>query len=63
MILRDPVHGLVAFETPEESIVPALLEAAEVQRLRRVRQMGLASLAYPGAAHTRDRRGPRDGRD
>ncbi|HET9930305.1 MAG TPA: HD domain-containing protein [Polyangiaceae bacterium] len=53
MILRDPVHGLVSFESAEESIVPALLEASEVQRLRRVRQMGLASLAYPGADHTR----------
>lgn len=53
MILRDPVHGLVSFETPEESIIVALLEAREVQRLRRVRQMGLASLAYPGADHTR----------
>lgn len=53
MILRDPVHGLVSFESPEESIVVALLEARELQRLRRVRQMGLASLAYPGADHTR----------
>ena len=53
MILRDPVHGLVAFETEEEAIVPALLEARELQRLRRVRQTGLASLAYPGADHTR----------
>lgn len=53
MILRDPVHGLVSFESMEEAIVPALLEASEVQRLRRVRQMGLASLAYPGADHTR----------
>lgn len=53
MILRDPVHGLVSFESAEESIVPALLVAPEVQRLRRVRQMGLASLAYPGADHTR----------
>src|SRR6478609_7295595 len=53
MILRDPVHGLVSFETPEEAIVPALLECAEVQRLRRIRQTGLASLAYPGADHTR----------
>src|SRR5258706_9968849 len=53
MILRDPVHGLVSFETEEESIVPALLEARELQRLRRVRQTGLASLAYPGADHTR----------
>ncbi len=53
MILRDPVHGLVSFESAEESIIPSLLEAREVQRLRRVRQMGLASLAYPGADHTR----------
>ena len=53
MILRDPVHGLVSFETPEESIVAELLETAEVQRLRRIRQTGLASLAYPGADHTR----------
>jgi HD superfamily phosphohydrolase len=53
MILRDPVHGLVSFESEEESIIPALLEAREVQRLRRVRQTGLASLAYPGADHTR----------
>jgi HD superfamily phosphohydrolase len=53
MILRDPVHGLVTFESAEESIVPSLLETQEVQRLRRIRQMGLASLAYPGADHTR----------
>lgn len=53
MILRDPVHGLVSFETDEQSIVPRLLEAKEVQRLRRIRQLGLTSLAYPGADHTR----------
>ncbi|HEX9618714.1 MAG TPA: HD domain-containing protein [Polyangiaceae bacterium] len=53
MILRDPVHGLVAFESAEESLVVELLDAAEVQRLRRVRQLGLASLSYPGADHTR----------
>lgn len=53
MILRDPVHGLVSFESDEEQIVVSLLEAREVQRLRRVSQLGLASLAYPGAQHTR----------
>ena len=53
MILRDPVHGLVAFEQPEEEIIVRLLETREVQRLRRIRQLGLASLAYPGADHTR----------
>ncbi len=53
MILRDPVHGLVSFESDEEAIVPALLQAREVQRLRHIRQLGLTSLAYPGADHTR----------
>jgi len=53
MILRDPVHGLVTFERPEEDIIVRLLETREVQRLRRIRQLGLASLAYPSADHTR----------
>lgn len=53
MILRDPVHGLVAFEGKEEPVVQALLGAREVQRLRRVRQLGLTSLVFPGAEHSR----------
>jgi hypothetical protein len=53
MILRDPVHGLVAFESEEDAIVPRLLATREVQRLRRIRQLGLTSLAFPGAEHTR----------
>ncbi len=53
MILRDPVHGLVSFESKEQQIIPALLGAREVQRLRRVHQLGLTSLAYPGADHSR----------
>ncbi|WP_437300015.1 HD domain-containing protein [Sorangium sp. So ce426] len=53
MILRDPVHGLIEFESGEAAIVPRLLGASEVQRLRRIRQLGLTSLAFPGAEHTR----------
>lgn len=53
MILRDPVHGILAFESDEASIVPRLLETREVQRLRRIRQLGVTSLAFPGAEHTR----------
>lgn len=53
LILRDAVHGLVSFETEEEQIVPHLLEAAEVQRLRRIKQLGVASYAFPGAEHSR----------
>ena len=53
MILRDPVHGLVAFEGMAESVVAPLLDTREVQRLRRVRQLGLTSLVFPGAEHSR----------
>ncbi len=53
MILRDPVHGLVSFEADEERIAQDLLDTPEVQRLRRIRQLGVASYAFPGAEHTR----------
>ncbi|MEM8609008.1 MAG: HD domain-containing protein [Myxococcota bacterium] len=53
MILRDPVHGLIAFEGMAEQVIRSLLDTREVQRLRRVRQLGLASLVFPGAEHTR----------
>ena len=53
MILRDPVHGLVSFESQEELIVERLLATPQLQRLRRIRQLGFTSLAYPGADHTR----------
>lgn len=53
MILRDPIHGLVAFEDEEERVIQKLLDTVEVQRLRRVRQLGLASLVFPGAEHSR----------
>ena len=53
VILRDPVHGLIAFEGMAERVVRTLLDTREVQRLRRVRQLGLASLVFPGAEHTR----------
>ncbi len=53
MILRDPVHGLVAFEGDFERVALALIDTRDVQRLRRVRQLGLTSLVFPGAEHSR----------
>lgn len=53
MILRDAVHGLVSFEADEERVIPRLMDSPEVQRLRRIRQLGVASYAFPGAEHTR----------
>ncbi|HZN65964.1 MAG TPA: HD domain-containing protein [Tepidisphaeraceae bacterium] len=54
-IIRDPVHDVIAFRTdrPADSLLFRLINAAEFQRLRRVRQLGMASLAYPGADHSR----------
>jgi len=53
VILRDPIHGLVAFEAEEERVVDRLIDTPEVQRLRRVRQLGVTSVAFPGAEHSR----------
>ena len=53
MILRDPVHGLITFEGEVEGIVERLLATRELQRLRRIRALGHASLAFPGAEHSR----------
>jgi len=53
VLLRDPVHGLVAFEGRASEVVTRLLATREVQRLRNVRQLGLTSLVFPGAEHSR----------
>ncbi len=54
-IIRDPVHDVIAFrvDRPLDSLLFRLINAVEFQRLRRIRQLGLASLAYPGADHSR----------
>jgi HD superfamily phosphohydrolase len=54
-IIRDPVHDVIAFrmDKPVDQLLFSLIGAAEFQRLRRIRQLGLASLAYPGADHAR----------
>jgi HD superfamily phosphohydrolase len=54
-IIRDPVHDVIAFQLdrPIDALLFRLLNAAEFQRLRRVRQLGFAGLAYPGADHSR----------
>src|ERR687896_2501014 len=54
-IIRDPVHDVIAFrlDRPADALMFRLLNAAEFQRLRRIRQLGMASLAYPGADHSR----------
>src|SRR5881397_2174396 len=54
-LIRDPVHDVIAFriERPADGLLFRLLNAAEFQRLRRIAQLGMAHLAYPGATHSR----------
>lgn len=49
-ILNDPVYGFV--KIPNDLIYD-LLQHPYFQRLRRVKQLGLTDMVYPGAIHTR----------
>jgi HD superfamily phosphohydrolase len=49
-IFNDPVYGFITI--PNEFIFD-LIEHPYIQRLRRIRQLGMTHLVYPGALHTR----------
>ena len=49
-IINDPVYGFISI--PDELIFD-VLEHPYMQRLRRIMQLGLSHLVYPGALHTR----------
>lgn len=49
-LFSDPVHGFIS--VPRTLILP-LIQMPEVQRLRRIRQLGVGHLVFPGAEHTR----------
>ena len=47
--IRDPIHGMIELNEGEVAII----NHVAFQRLRRIRQLALSSLVYPGATHTR----------
>ena len=49
-IINDPIYGFV---TIHHDIIFDCIKLPEFQRLRRIKQLGLTSLVYPGAQHTR----------
>lgn len=49
-IINDPVHGFINID---DDLLLRLMAHPWVQRLRRIRQLGMTSLVYPGAQHTR----------
>lgn len=53
-IIRDPVHNIISFEeTSRDKLLLELINTKEFQRLRRIKQLGLSQLVFPGADHSR----------
>ena len=49
-ILNDPIYGFITIPNP---LLFDLIQHPYFQRLRRISQMGMSYLVYPGAHHTR----------
>jgi len=49
-LFNDPIYGFIAIQS---DLILQLINHPYFQRLRRISQMGLSSLVYPGAHHTR----------
>ena len=49
-ILNDPIYGFIQIPN---TLIFDIIEHPYFQRLRRITQMGLSNLVYPGANHTR----------
>lgn len=49
-IFNDPIYGFISIPN---ALIYDLIEHSYFQRLRRISQMGLSYLVYPGANHTR----------
>ena len=47
--MRDPIHGFIKLSETEKR----LIDTKVFQRLRRIRQLAMTFLVYPGAVHTR----------
>lgn len=48
--INDPVYGFIRIDDP---LISGVLSHPYVQRMRRITQVGLTSLVYPGAVHNR----------
>ncbi len=48
-VIKDPIHGYIEID----DLAIAVIDTVEMQRLRRIRQLGFSYLVYPGANHTR----------
>ena len=49
-VFRDPVHNYIHVQ---HQVILDLINSAEVQRLRRIKQLGTSSFTFHGAEHSR----------
>ncbi len=52
-IFRDPLYNYISIDTKTDGWLLELLDTPEVQRLRRIHQLGVSHFTYPGAEHSR----------
>ena len=54
-LYRDPVHNIISlsYDDPVERLLIEIVDSPEFQRLRRIKQLGLAMFTYQGAEHSR----------
>lgn len=52
-IIRDPLYNYIAIDSDRDAWLVKLLDSKEIQRLRRIHQLGVGHLTYPGADHNR----------
>jgi hypothetical protein len=53
--IRDPIHDMIVFRAEESLDMTAwkLIETPDVQRMRRIKQLGVSEFVYPSTTHTR----------
>jgi HD superfamily phosphohydrolase len=52
-VFRDPLYNYISLDRKRDGWLIELLNCPEVQRLRRIHQLGVSNYTYPGADHNR----------
>lgn len=52
-VFRDPLYNYIGIDSELDGWLLKLLDTPEMQRLRRIHQLGVSNFTYPGAEHNR----------